>query len=34
MDTRGDITKARQLLAWEPRWTLESGVTEMLRTGA
>jgi len=34
MDTRGDITKARQLLAWAPRWTLESGVTEMLRTGA
>jgi nucleoside-diphosphate-sugar epimerase len=34
MDTRGDITKARQMLSWAPRWTIESGVTELLRVGA
>jgi nucleoside-diphosphate-sugar epimerase len=33
MDTRGDITKARQMLAWTPRWSIESGVAEILRTG-
>jgi GDP-4-dehydro-6-deoxy-D-mannose reductase len=34
MDTQGDITKARRMLSWVPRWTLEAGVAEILRTGA
>ena len=34
MDTLGDITKARRMLEWTPRWTIESGVSELLRTGA
>lgn len=33
MDTLGDISKARRMLAWEPRWSIESGVAEVLRTG-
>lgn len=34
MDTLGDITKARRMLSWSPRWTLEAGVSELLRAGA
>jgi GDP-4-dehydro-6-deoxy-D-mannose reductase len=34
MDTQGDIAKAKRVLAWAPRWTLEAGVQELLRVGA
>ena len=33
MDTLGDISKARRMLSWAPRWSIESGVAEILRTG-
>ncbi|HEY6126003.1 MAG TPA: NAD(P)-dependent oxidoreductase [Steroidobacteraceae bacterium] len=33
METLGDITKARQMLGWTPRWTIESGVQELMRVG-
>jgi nucleoside-diphosphate-sugar epimerase len=33
MDTVGDVAKARRMLAWEPRWSIEAGVAEILRTG-
>lgn len=33
MDTRGDNTRAREQLGWAPRWSLEDGVAELLRTG-
>jgi nucleoside-diphosphate-sugar epimerase len=33
MDTRGDVSRAREQLLWVPRWTLEDGVAELLRTG-
>lgn len=31
METLGDISKAKRLLKWSPRWTLEDGVAELLR---
>jgi len=33
MDTRADITKARRMLGWEPRWSLEAGIAEICRAG-
>jgi nucleoside-diphosphate-sugar epimerase len=33
MDTLGDITKAHKMLSWAPRWSIESGVAEILRIG-
>ena len=30
MDTRADITKARDILAWQPRWSLAAGCAKML----
>lgn len=30
MDTRADISKARDLLAWNPRWSLTAGCAKML----
>ena len=34
MDTRADISKARRLLGWEPRWSLEAGIAELCRDGS
>jgi GDP-4-dehydro-6-deoxy-D-mannose reductase len=31
MDTRADMTKAKELLQWQPEWTLDNGLTEVLR---
>jgi GDP-4-dehydro-6-deoxy-D-mannose reductase len=33
MDTCGDISRAREQLGWTPRWSLEDGVAELLRSG-
>lgn len=32
METLGDITKAKLMLNWTPRWTLEDGVAALLRS--
>lgn len=31
MDTRADMTKAKELLQWQLEWTLDNGLTEVLR---
>ena len=33
MDTRADITRAREVLGWTPRWSLESGLAALIEYG-
>ena len=34
MDTQADITKAKNILAWTPKYSLRAGLLDMLIGGA